>query len=66
MIATPGYTAVPRYSMPHNMAMRHGNAQSLRRCCSVNYDVKMVGATAQHVAADLDERPFISCPMIFC
>jgi hypothetical protein len=55
MIATPGYTAVPRYSMLLNMAMRHGSAQSLRHCCSGNHDVKMVGATTQHVAADLNE-----------
>jgi hypothetical protein len=66
MIATPGYTAVPLSSMPHNMVMRHGNGQSLRRCCSGNHYVKMVGATAQHVAADLDKGPFILCLMIFC
>jgi hypothetical protein len=35
MIAMPASTAVPRYFMRRNLVMRHGNAQSLPLCCSV-------------------------------
>jgi hypothetical protein len=35
MIVMRAFTAVPRYFMRRNLGMRHGNAQSLPLCCSV-------------------------------